>query len=104
MAINAGWIIPKDVNNMADRIAAARAIEFQLGWFGDPIYKVRRRLCNTCIMSVWFVTCRSNLGLFTSNSFTVIISLIGRNMSAVVTIPESVSRCWIIKHIVLRQL
>jgi len=25
---------------MGDRMAAARAIEFQLGWFGDPIFKV----------------------------------------------------------------
>lgn len=40
ISINAGWIIPKDENSMPDRIAAARGIEFQLGWFGDPIYKV----------------------------------------------------------------
>ena len=40
MSINAGWIIPKDPESTEDKIAAARGIEFQLGWFGDPVYKV----------------------------------------------------------------
>ncbi|XP_067949632.1 cytosolic beta-glucosidase-like [Watersipora subatra] len=42
ISINAGWIMPKDPNKMEDVLAAARAIDFQLGWFGDPIYKTGR--------------------------------------------------------------
>merc|ERR1719375_290951 len=38
MAFNAGWKPPRNPGSSADVQASQRALDFELGWFADPVY------------------------------------------------------------------
>ena len=40
MSFNSGWSEASDPNNRDDVEASERAMQFDLGWFAHPIYKV----------------------------------------------------------------